>query len=597
MSESILIELAAVIVIGIFAQWLGWRIRMPSILLLLLAGIIAGPITGFLDPDAIFGEVLFPLVSFSVALILFEGGLSLRLDDLREVGRIVRNLVTIGALIVWVIISVAAYTIIGLELSLAILLGAILIVSGPTVVLPLLLHVRPTRRLSAILKWEGIIIDPVGAMIAVLVYEAILLQQPGAALAIMIGGIFKTILIGGVVGALGAGLLYILLKRFWLPDFLQNSVSLVLVIGTYTLSDLLQTESGLLAVTVMGIILANQKRVEIRQIIEFKENLRILLLSGLFILLAARLDMEVLLQEVTWAGFAFLAVVVLIARPLSVWVSTLRSDLNWREKTFLSWMAPRGIVAASVSAVFALRLDELGYQQADRLVSLTFFTIIFTVTLYGFTAMPAARWLKVAQPRPQGLLIIGAHRWAQEIAQAVQSTGFRVLLVDTNQENVYTSQFAGLKAHHVSVLAEDIWNEVDLEGIGKLIALTSNTEVNSLAAIRFREIFNRTEVYQLCAPKQSGVSQELGGRVLFQDGASFTQLHELFNLGAKVSTLEIEQGQTLESITGQHHGTFIPLFLAANKSELQVFSPDKALNLRPGQKLIALNLIEKTPVS
>lgn len=588
MSEDLLFQLASIIIIGIFAQWVGWRIRLPSILLLLLAGIIAGPVTGFLDPDELFGSILFPLVSFSVALILFEGGLSLRVDEVRGVGKVVRNLVTIGAVVVWAILTLAAHYIIGLEFQLALLLGAILIVSGPTVVLPLLLYVRPTRRLAAILRWEGIVIDPVGATLAVLVFEAILLQQPGAAIWVLVFGILETLLIGSFVGALGAGILYILLRRYWLPDFLQNSVALVLVIGTYTLADHFQSESGLLAVTVMGVILANQKKVEIRQIVEFKENLRVLLLSGLFILLAARIDMDVLLQELSWQSLAFVLVAVLIARPLSVLLSTVGTDLNWREKAFLSWMAPRGIVAASVSAVFALRLEEIGYQQAERLVSLTFLLIIVTVTLYGLTAMPVARWLGVAQARPQGLLIVGAHSWAQEIALAVQSIGFRVLLVDTNYVNAFAAQARGLRSYHGSVLSEDFWAEVDLEGLGKLIAMTSNNEVNSLAAIRMREIFSRTEEYQLCAPKHSGVSHELGGRVLFGAGADFDYMNNLFERGAKVHTLEVQSGDTLDTLTQREGGTLLPMFLAANAEELQVFTTDNQITLRSGQRLIAL---------
>lgn len=588
MSEDLLFQLASIIVIGIFAQWVGWRIRLPSILLLLLAGLIAGPVTGFLRPDELFGSILFPLVSFSVALILFEGGLSLRVDEVRGVGKVVRNLVSIGAVVVWAVLTLAGHYIIGLEIQLALLLGAILIVSGPTVVLPLLLYVRPTRRLAAILRWEGIVIDPVGATLAVLVFEAILLQQPGAAIWVMVFGILKTLFIGGVVGALGAGILYILLRHYWLPDFLQNSVALVLVIFTYTLADHFQSESGLLAVTVMGVILANQKKVEIRQIVEFKENLRVLLLSGLFILLAARIDMNVLMKEISWRSLAFILTAVLIARPLSVLLSTIGTDLNWREKAFLSWMAPRGIVAASISAVFALRLEEMGYQQAESLVSLTFLMIIVTVALYGLTAMPVARWLGVAQARPQGLLIVGAHLWAQEIALAVQSVGFRVLLVDTNYVNVFAAQARGLRSYHGSILSEDFWAEVDLEGLGKLIALTSNDEVNSLAAIRMREIFSRTEEYQLGAPKRSGVSQELGGRVLFSADTDFDYLDNMFARGAKIHILDIQSGDTLESLSQREGDNFLPLFLSTNGDELQVFTSDNQVTLRSGQRMIAL---------
>ncbi len=588
MTEETLIQLAAIIVIGILGQWIGWRIHLPAILLLLLFGILAGPVTGFIQPDHVLGDLLFPIVSLSVALILFEGGLSLRISELRTVGRSVRNLVTLGALVVWIIASASAYFLLGLNLPLAILLGAILIVSGPTVVLPLLLHVRPTAKVSSILKWEGIVIDPIGATLAVLVFEAIISGEPQAAASHIAIGILKTTLVGGFIGAAGAWLMIALMRRDRIPEYLQNPVALILVIGLFTLSNMLQSESGLLTVTVMGIVLANQKRVDIRHIVEFKENLRILLLSGLFIILAARINMSELTAELTLGDFAFVGVLILIARPLSVLVSTSGNGLSLRERGFLAWMAPRGIVAASVASVFAFRLAESGIPQAERLVPITFLVIIASVTLYGLTSRPVARWLKVAQTKPQGVLILGGHDWAVALAEALQKEGFKTRLVDTNWAHVFAARQINMDIYHGNILSEEFLNETGLEDLGRLIAITSNDEVNSLATLRFSEYFGKKEVYQLSCTTEGAVSAELRGRILFAPRATYDEISRLYNLPSEIITFAIPSQQKFNELRSQYDNRWLPLFQVSEEGQLQILTSDGGITPRAGQKLIAM---------
>ncbi len=589
MSEIALIPLAAIIILGILAQWIGWRLRLPSILVLLLFGLLAGPATGLLHPDQIMGDLIFPIVSLSVALILFEGGLSLHLAELREAGHTVRNLVTLGALVVWAVTALFAYLLLDLSPRLSVLLGAIMIVSGPTVVQPLLLHVRPTRRVFNILKWEGIVIDPVGATIAVLVFQVTVSEISGtAAIGLLVVGVLITLITGLLVGLLFGGLIILLMRRYLLPEFLQNPAALVLVISAYTLANVIEPESGLLAVTVMGIFMANQPWVNIRHIVEFKENLRTLLLSGLFILLAARIDAMTLLGELRWPTLLFLAVLILIARPLSVLLSTATTGLSWRERGFLAWMAPRGIIAASVSSVFALRLAQEGFTEAERLVPLTFLMIIGTVLIYGLTSMPVGRMLGVSQPSPQGTLIIGAHAWAQSIAIALKQAGFRVLMVDTNPANVQSSLQKGLEAYHGSILGEDFFNDNDLTGIGKLIALTSNPEVNSLAAIRMSEIFGRSEVYQLCSQISSNVSQDLCGRALFASWVDFDKLAQRFDGGADIREVKLNGGHGFAQLVDSLGGRFLPMFLLSETGSLQVFTAENTLTPREQQTVLGL---------
>jgi NhaP-type Na+/H+ or K+/H+ antiporter len=592
-TENLLLGMASIIVLGILAQWTAWRLGIPSILLLLVFGFLAGPITGFLNPDALLGDILFPVVSASVAVILFEGGLSLRLTELRTTAHVVRNLVTIGAFLTWLMSSAAAYYILNLNLSLALLLGAILVVTGPTVIMPLLRQVRTVGPIGSIVKWEGIVNDPIGAVLAVLVFEAIITTGIQAATMAVAISLLQTVLIGLVLGGVFAALLIFLLARYWIPDYLQNGVTLMFVLGVFAASDLIQKESGLFTVTLMGIILANQRYVSLKHIIEFKENLGVLLLSGLFIILSARLNLD-LLTHLGWSSVAFLATLVLIVRPVAVIISTFRSGLSWREKLFLSWMAPRGIVAAAVTSVFALELAEKGgFVRAELMVPEMFVIIVGTVTIYGLSAAPLGRWLKLAQPNPQGVMIAGAHAWAQKVGGVLQDEGYQVLLVDTNRANIHAARLAGLPVFFGSILSEFIQDEIELGSLGRLLALTSNDEVNSLAALHFIETFGRSGVYQL-PPKQTEtdrketVSSPLRGRLLFGPEATYARLTQLFNAGYVIKKTKLTERFSYADYQETYNGQTLSLFLIDELGDLRIFTTENQLKPRAGHTLISL---------
>jgi NhaP-type Na+/H+ or K+/H+ antiporter len=590
-TEHLLVALASIITLGITAVWLSWRIHLPSILVLLLAGLVAGPITGFLDPDAIFGDLLFPIVSISVAIILFEGGASLHLRELGQVRGVIRNLVTVGALVTWAVSAGAALLLLDFELEGALLLGAILIVTGPTVIIPLLRHVRPTHSVGYTLKWEGILIDPIGAVIAVLVFEAAVAANVEAATTAVLLGLSKTVLIGGVFATIGAGLLVLLLDRGWVPDFLQSPLALMIVVASFAVSNVLQPESGLLTATVMGVILVNQRRVDVEHIIEFKENLRVLLISSLFILLAARLK----LTDLTSIGlreFAFLGVLILVARPAAVAISTIASELNWRERTLIASIAPRGIVAAAVSSIFALELAHAGYEEADFLVSITFMVIIGTVAIYGLGAAPLARLLGLAQPDPQGILMVGAHPWARVMAAELGRQGIAVRLVDTNYRNISAARMAGIPVHFGNALTEGALDQIDLEGIGHLLALTSNDEVNSLAAVNFGEIFGHNDVYQLPPERletdgDEVVPRRLRGLFLFDTRANYWYLTARFDAGAAIKTTNLTESFDFQTFMNRNVDA-IPLFLIGENGDLSVFTVKNPPVPSPGQRLVAL---------
>lgn len=586
-SEQLLIGLGVIILFGMVAQWLAWRLHLPSILLLLVLGIVAGPVSGLVDTEMLFGNLLFPFVSLSVGIILFEGGLSLRFSEFKSVGRVIRNLVTIGALTTWIIATASAYYLLELEFKLALLFGAILIVTGPTVILPLLRQVRPKGHLYSIAKWEGIMIDPVGAIIAVLVFEEVLSGGFEQFTADSLMGLGKTVIIGVGMGWLGAQTIIFFMKRYWIPDFLHNSAAIMMVITTFVISNLLQHESGLLTVTLMGILLANQKKVSIKHIIEFKENLRVILISTLFIVLAARLRMDDLMQLNLNTGL-FLVVMILMARPLSVFVSTVGQQLAFREKIFLSWLAPRGIVAAAVSSVFAIELMNQGVAGAERLIPLTFIVIIVTVTIYGLSAVPLARFLKLSDPNPQGLLIVGAHAWSRKVGQLLKDQGFRVLLVDSNPHNVYFARSEKLEAAVANILSEDVMDELNLQGIGKLLAVTPNDEVNALAALHFEDIFGRAEVYQLPYKRKQvsdpqRVSRHLRGRCLFDKEMTPDRLSMIFNPGTQIKLKEITAAEDLSMLDND---SIIPLILIDSQNNLLIYTDEEKPKPAPGTRLI-----------
>ena len=593
MSEHLLLGLASIIVLGIAAQWLAWRLHLPSILLLLIFGFIAGPVSGVLNPDELFGNLLFPLVSVSVAIILFEGGLSLKINELRQVGTVFTSLVTVGIIVTWFLVSVLAHFVVGIQWPPAILLGAILVVSGPTVIIPLLRQVRPVGHISSIVKWEGIVNDPLGAILAVIVFEVILAGSMQEGTALIIFGVLKALIFGSLIGIAGAAVMVLMLKRYLIPDFLQNPVSLMVVVMAYFVANTIQLESGLLAVTVMGIALANQKFVPIKHILEFKESLRVLLISSLFIILAARVPLGHLsLTSVnTWV---FVGLLIVLVRPVAVLASTFKSKLKWNERAFLAWMAPRGIVAAAVVSVFAERLMDTGFANCSLLVPLTFQVIVGTVAVYGLTASPVAHFLKVAKPNPQGVLFVGAHTWVQDIGRLLRDEGFQVVMVDSNWTNINEARQNGCRAYYSNVLAEDLLYEIQLDGVGRLLALTPNDEVNSLSALHFLDIFGSSEVYQLPPSgteddsKKKALPSYLRGRFLFNKIANYEYLGFRVRSGAIVKKTQITEEFDYDAFVEIYGQSAIPLFIITENKELKVYTTDKKPTPRAGQTLISL---------
>ena len=528
--------LAIIVGVGMAAQWLAWRIQVPSIILLLVAGLLLGPVFSLIDPDEFLGGTLFPIVSVSVALILFEGGLDLPPRELRATGTVVRRLITVGAIITFFVAAWGAEQLFDISRGAAAVMAAVLVVTGPTVVGPLLRFVRPSGRTGPMLRAEGILIDPIGATAALVAFEAALTDEPGEAISAVLAVIGQTLVIGIGIGFVLAYLLDHALRRFLIPDHLANPIALAIVVVGFVISNEVQEEAGLLTVTVMGIWLARRDSAAVRQLLEFNESLRTLLISALFILLAARIETDQL-RDVIVPSLLFLALLVFVARPLGVIVSTVRTSLSWRERLFLMVMAPRGIVAAAVSAIFAIRLEEEGVRGAELIVPVVFLVIIGTIVVYGFLAGPIARALGLAEARANGVLIVGAHSIARGLAKELSDLDVTTMLVDTDPYNVTRSVALGLPARRLSVLTEEATHELDLRGIGRILALTSNDEVNALASGRFARIFGRRETFQLAPSERQragALPEELLGRIIGINGLDYGTLDERTRQGWRV---------------------------------------------------------------
>ncbi|MFK7804416.1 MAG: cation:proton antiporter [Anaerolineae bacterium] len=594
MHQPIVIGLAVIILLGISAQWFAWRFKIPSILLLLIFGFMAGPVTGILHPDELFGELLFPFVSLSVAIILFEGGLSLKLDEIRGVQSVVRLLVSLGALVSWGIVSVAAYYILQFDLLLSVLTGAVLVVTGPTVVMPLLRQIRPVARVASVLKWEGILIDPVGATLAVLVFEGIIHGGEGNQLTFVsiMTGIIVTLLVGTVIGG-GVGYCLIqIMKRKWISPGLETAIVVMAVVVAFAISNELREEAGLMAVTIMGIIMVNQKKVDVSRIIHFKEELVVLLLSVLFIVLAARVEIDALIQ-IAWQDFAFLLIIILVARPLSVFASTLFSNVPFKERLFISAMAPRGIVAVSVASLFALELTQAGFDGADQLVNITFVVVVGTVLVYSLVSRPLAKLLGLTEQTPQGTLIVGAHHWGRQLALAIQELGFDVWLVDTNNRQIDLAKKMGLNAVRTSIMTDGIIDEIPIEQIGRIFAMTANSELNTLATLHFTEWVGSKNVFQL-APILQGphqISENLRGHILFDETLHFNELDRLYYLKAEIITLTgPEIAEIAANLDFDENRLFQPLFGINADDHMIVVVDDETIS--PDSGLTAAYLVD-----
>ncbi|MEL7444713.1 MAG: sodium:proton antiporter [Pseudomonadota bacterium] len=534
--ESQALVIATIGVLGIGAQWVAWRTGWPAIVLMLAAGFLAGPVAGelgfrLLDPDAAFGELLNPLISLGVALILFEGGLSLDFRELRHSGPAVMRLATIGVLIGWALGAAAGFYIAGLVWPVAILFGGILIVTGPTVVIPLLRQSNIQSRPASILRWEGIVNDPTGALCAVIAYEYFrkVAESPGASVVEVVPPLIIAAIMAGLIGYAAARIIAFLFPRGAIPEYLKVPVLFITVIGVFVISNKIEHEAGLVAVTVMGVALANMGVASLRSIHPFKENIAILLVSGIFIVLASSLRVEDL-QYLNWRFLAFLLALLFLVRPLTVLLSLIGTSIPWNERLFVAWIAPRGIVLVAISGLFALRLADLGYSDGNVLIGLSFAVVVATILAHGFTVDIAAKLLKVKGTSRPGLLIVGSTPWTIALAKEMQAIKTPVMVVDSSWQALAAARREGLPFYHGEILNESTEHNLDLAPFQVLVAATGNEAYNALVCNEFAHEVGRDSVYQLGEDVDEGdkhaLPESIRGRALFESGFGVSDVSE-----------------------------------------------------------------------
>ena len=578
MHQETMNGIVTLVALGAASQWLAWRLRIPSILVLLTVGFVAGPVTGLFEPDEVLGALTFPFVSLAAAIVLFEGGLTASWDEIRGVAKPVRRLIVNGIPVTWGVVSLAGHYLLDLNVELALLLGAILVVTGPTVIGPLLRHARPRGSVGSVLKLEGIINDPIGAILAVLVFQGIQAEQAERAFSVISIGILKAALISGFIGFASAFLFVKVRERDLLPAFLHNAIVVPFALVVFALANRIQAESGLLAVTVMGIALASQKRVDMEPSLEFTEHARILLISTLFILLTARMELSDL-TGLPLATLGFVAIVIFVARPLSVGLSTIRSGLSRSERGFLAAMAPRGVVAAAVSSLFALELVEMGYDDAAVLMPVTFSVIALTVLVSGLAAVPLVNRLGLSQEQPQGVLILSADRLGRILARALEQRGVRTLLVDSDKTKIDEARKLGLRVARGEVLSRRLLRELDLDGIGHFVALTPNDDVNTLAAAHFRRLFGDSNVHQVRPSTDlgrplPGYAAELQAPQVAA-GATLDKLEALAKAGAAITPISLDDAPSLAEVREKLGPDAVPLFAVSDDGDVTFIHADE----------------------
>lgn len=581
-TDDALLGLGLVIVLAIGCQLIAGRLRLPAIVLLLPAGFVAGIATTDVHPDVLLGSLYQPFVGVAVGVILFEAGLRLSLGELEaSTRRVVLRLVAIGVLVAWAgVAGAVALLFDGLGYGVPVLIGAVLVVSGPTVVLPILAFVRPTRTVRSVLKWEGVLIDPVGALLGVAVFHAVQSESLGehpAQFLLSLG-------VGGVVGAAGAAVLMVLLPGLQRTAPRQAApATLMVVVAALVGADLLREDSGFVATTLMGVALANQRRIDVSLTLEFQGTLVQLLIGVLFILISASVspaDVNAVLLE----AVVLVAVIVLVLRPLAAALATWRSELATRERAFVGAMAPRGIVAGATASAFGLELAQAGVEGADQILPITFVVIFGTVVLYGLSAEPVARRLGLAGAKGTTVLIVGGHAWARAIGEALSSAGVGVRLWTGRPDEQRAARAAGLDADHGRMIVDAVNREAELEDVTDALLLTASDDFNALAAVELREELGHGSVHRVApAPGEADLlPAATESAILGTQELTFDELSRRFAAGSRL--VEEAEGTAGPSTDRER----IALFAVSPGGAMRVAAGRRGPAARPGDTLIVL---------
>ena len=567
-SSELIFACALIGALGIGAQWVAWRIQAPAIVLMALAGLAVGPLwtvifgEPLLNPEKVFNsgssELLRPIVSLAVAVILFEGGLVLKFENLRDAGAAVRRMVFVGGPLAWLLGTFAAHYAAGLDWGSSVVFAGVLVVTGPTVIMPLLRQSKLGGRTGQFLKWEGIVNDPVGALFAVAAFEIIRVAATGESVL----GKGAMIIVAAALGVgLGFAFGWAIVRAFrqgWTPEYLKAPIIFASIILCYALAEMIEKEIGLVAVTAYGMTLANSRLAGLAELRKFKEDIAVLLVSGVFVILTANLTPDVIRRALTWNTLAFLFAMLFIVRPLSVWIATF-GTLKRNEAILLGWIAPRGIVAVAVSSLFATLLEDLGrrgdsrfyFSGAEQITPLAFAMVFVTVVLHGFTIGPLARRLGLARKERPGVLLVGVNPWSIDLAKVLKDVGIEPILADNNWRRLRPAREAGLNTFFGEVLSEEAEVRLDHAAFDQVVGLSANEPYNALVSGHFAPELGRHRVYQLSAqdteeedPRAIGMGTR--GRTLIRRGRGYDSLIRDHYRGWSFGKTELTEEYDLE---------------------------------------------------
>jgi len=534
---------------GLASQWLAWRMRLPAIVILIASGLVLGPVTGVID-IAMAPEELTELIGLGVAIILFEGGMDLRLGEFRRVGHGITRLTTIGPLLAWLFGALAAHFVAGLTWPVAIVLGAILVVTGPTVIQPLLRQARLNKESASLLKWEGIVNDPAGVLLAVLAFQYFTIS--GEDWSAVLLGLGKALAVAAVLGGAGGWLTGWFYRRGAVPTHLKPPMLMVLVLAAYWASNQVQHEAGLLTVTVMGLVIGNMQLVEREPLRHFKENLTVVLLSVLFIVIPTQLDASHL-QSIGLSSILLVLAVLVLVRPLTILLATAGAPMRWQDKALMAWVAPRGIVAAATASIFGPALVAAGYPEAEILMPLVFMVILVTVIAHGTTLGPLARRLGLAAEEENGLLIVGASDWTHELAGMLREHDIDVLIADGSWHRLKPIRMDGIRTYYGEVLSEHAEHELDLEHLSYLLSATDNDYYNALVCKAMGGEFGHHRTFQLAPPKESSDEQrrltlQQRGYFAFEPPVDAHTLQQRLSDGWTIQTTRLSEGFDMDRL-------------------------------------------------
>ena len=590
MEETILLLVVGVAVAGVFGQWLGWRLKVPAIIPLLVIGAVAGPIAGIVRPSAALGEVMRPAIGMAVAIIVFEGGLNLNLRELRSAGSGVLRLVAVALPLNWLFGTLAARFVAGLSWPVAVLVGAILVVTGPTVIMPLLRQAKLEPRSAAFLKWEAIVNDPIGATITLLVLSFLTLSTTMSTTDALIELGWRTAVGGGVAGALGFVVPFCirtLFRRDLAPEFLKTPILLAGALGVYAAGEAIQPETGLVGATLFGVVLANIDVTGLQELRRFKESLTVFLVSGLFILLTANIDRQTVML-LSWPIVATTLVILFIARPLAIGLATLGAKVSWAERLLVGWIGPRGVVAAAIAGVAGERLAGAGYSDARLVLPLVFAIIASTVLLHGLSLAPLARRLGLASGGRGGLLIVGASAFTVALGEALRGTGVPILIVDRSMNALRPARLAGLQTQRIEILSAIGEELIDLRDFEHVLAATTEDAYNALVCTRFAPELGRERVYQLPPDESSGrhaASREWRGKIAVAAEMDYQRLSDLMQDGAAFVVEPVTDGVE-EAL--QNADASWPVALVSGNGSFELFSPEQDAALATGDLIVRL---------